>query len=86
MKRNTTFYRRRAAGLCAMCGIVKCETFRCEDCNVKSTSKIREIRQGYLAAGLCGQCGQEKQDPSKRHCDPCRGKLALAARRKRQVG
>ncbi len=78
--RSTTMKRRRADGLCAMCGLVKSKTFRCDDCNVKATNTVREIRYGYLAAGLCFQCGCEKRDKTKRNCEACRER---ASRRKR---
>jgi hypothetical protein len=85
---NKTMHRRRESGLCAMCGVVACETFRCSSCNAKHSKRICEIRAGYVRDGKCIQCGITNENRITR-CDRCRERqkravaMSTARRRKR---
>ena len=85
---NKTMSRRRESGMCAMCGVVACETFRCCSCNAKHSERICAIRDGYVRDGKCIQCGLENENSITR-CDRCRDRharsvaMSTARRRKR---
>jgi hypothetical protein len=72
---NKTMNRRRESGMCAMCGLVECRTFRCSSCNAKHSKRICEIRAGYIRDGKCIQCGMTNGNRITR-CDRCKERNA----------
>jgi len=55
-----TYTQRRARGLCAQCGAVKSQTYRCPDCSRKQAqavdAKRARLREERRAQGLCVRC------------------------------
>lgn len=79
---NRTYNARRESGLCAMCGKVPTENFRCDDCNAKNSARSRASRYKNAAEGLCFQCGGSKGDRTTLRCAECTAKAARAYHRK----
>lgn len=69
----STYYDRKAAGLCTMCGRRTERTAKgyvhCEECEKKDYENKRKVREYRKANGLCIECGK----PTKgRICPKCR--------------
>ena len=80
---NKTMNERRECGLCAGCGKVPSELFRCAECREKNNARSRSVRDRHAKNGRCFQCGKAKGESETLRCQECTGKAARAARRKR---
>jgi 5-methylcytosine-specific restriction endonuclease McrA len=82
---NTTFIRRKAAGLCRDCSTpVFTGKLRCTKCQGEHFRKKKEREQRYIQSGLC-KCGRELEDGFK-SCKACREKSRVNAQKASSAG
>lgn len=71
LSKNRTHANRRLVGLCASCGLVASEKYRCGECRRALNAEVNERRRMRKDSGLCIFCGDEALPESVR-CLRCK--------------
>lgn len=83
------YNKRKAAGLCYLCGVlVKNGKALCEECNKKNNEKCKKRSEKLKEAGLCVRCGKNIPEEGKLSCNDCnkRQNETNYKRRKTRIG
>lgn len=68
--------KRRAQGLCAICGInYSGDKYRCDKCNAIRRNNRKYLYDQRINEGLCTMCGQKLKNDDFRLCNSCSEKL-----------
>lgn len=74
MLANSTYYARKAAGVCPRCGLVPAAPghWACARCLANDTTRKRQTRAQRKGAKLCARCGLDTPVRHHTECTACR--------------
>ena len=56
---------------------------RCRECHkVQRNASEKRVRERNIAAGLCADCGKEREDKTKKLCARCRARICQVQARR----